>query len=155
MRQLLTLGLICSLLASAASAADGLFQRETWVNLGMYSFHGKEDVPLNSENYGFGLEYTYTPTQSITAGTFKNSDFEQSRYLGWYWLPLEWKSLRFGGILGIIDGYSKALNGNFFPAILPAISYEGSRFGVNVYPIPGFENRLYTALSIQFKFKID
>ena len=155
MRRLIKIVLIALTLSTAPVEAGELFPKSSWINLGMYSFHGKEDVPLNNENYGFGLEYKYTPTQSITAGTFKNSDFEQSRYLGWYWLPLEWKSLRFGGILGIIDGYSKALNGNFFPAILPAISYEGSRFGVNVYPIPGFENRLYTALSIQFKFKID
>ncbi len=155
MRPLFALVLRCLLFAPVASAAEEAFPRSTWMNFGMYSFHGKEDVPLNNENYGFGIEYKYAPTQSITAGTFKNSDFEQSRYLGWYWLPLQWGPVRFGGIFGVIDGYSKALNGNFFPAILPAISYEGSRFGVNIYPIPGFENRLYTALTIQLKIKMN
>ena len=120
----------------------------------MYSLHGKEDVPLNNENYGFGIEYKYAPTQSITAGTFKNSDFEQSRYLGWYWLPVKWGPVRFGGIFGIIDGYSRALNGGAFPAVLPAISFEREWWGLTVFPIPGFNNNLYTALSFQFKFRV-
>ena len=155
MKRISAASLVVSIMVVLVVHADEPPQKSTWVNFGMYSFHGKEDVPLNNENYGFGIEYKYAPTQSITAGTFKNSDFEQSRYLGWYWLPLQWGPVRFGGIFGIIDGYSKALNGNFFPAILPAISYEGSRFGVNIYPIPGFENRLYTALTIQLKIKMN
>jgi hypothetical protein len=102
-----------------------------------------------------GVEYQFTETQSLTAGTFKNSDFEQSRYLGWYWLPLALGPVRFGGTFGIMDGYSKARNGKFFPAVLPAISYERSRLGVNIYPIPGFSDNLYTAISIQVKIRID
>ena len=110
MRQLFALMLSYLLLAPATRAADELFPQETWANLGMYSFHGKEEVPLNNENFGFGLEYKFTPTQSITAGTFKNSDFEQSRYLGWYWLPLEWGRIRFGGIFGEVESNETACN---------------------------------------------
>ena len=119
------------------------------------SLHGKEEVDLNDSNFGFGVEYQFTETQSLTAGTFKNSDFEQSRYLGWYWLPLALGPVRFGGTFGIMDGYSKARNGKFFPAVLPAISYKRSRLGVNIYPIPGFSDNLYTAISIQVKIRID
>ena len=126
-----------------------------WVNFGMYSFHGKEDVKLNNENFGFGLEYKFSETQSITAGAFKNSDFEHSRYLGWYWLPLALGPVRFGGIFGVMDGYSKARNGDAFPAILPAVSYEGERFGINIYPIPSFNGNLYTAISLQLKVRLD
>ena len=104
--------------------------------------------------YGVSI-WWITETQSLTAGTFKNSDFEQSRYLGWYWLPLALGPVRFGGTFGIMDGYSKARNGKFFPAILPAISYERSRLGVNIYPIPGFSDNLYTAISIQVKIRLD
>ena len=142
---------------SNADAADHEQEndRELWINFGMYSLHGKEEVDLNYSNFGFGVEYQFTETQSLTAGTFKNSDFEQSRYLGWYWLPLALGPVRFGGTFGIMDGYSKARNGKFFPAVLPAISYKQSRLGVNIYPIPGFSDNLYTAISIQVKIRID
>ena len=143
------------ILPAAPAAAEEDFRSAIWGNFGMYSLHGKEDVKLNNENYGLGIEYQFSENQSITAGTFKNSDFEQSRYLGWYWLPLSWGPLKFGGIFGVIDGYSRALNGNPFPAILPAISWQGERVGLNVYPIPGFNNNLYTALSFQLKIRLN
>lgn len=155
MHRFIRLFLISFLLESGSVSAEEAYPTSTWINFGMYSFHGNEDVPLNNENYGFGLEYKYSPTQSITGGTFKNSDFEQSRYLGWYWLPLALGPIRFGGVFGVIDGYSKAMNGNFFPAILPAISYQGSRFGVNIYPTPGFGDYVYTALSFQINIRVD
>ena len=150
----------CTILVFGATHADSTTEESepidnVWVNLGMYSIHGKEEVKLNNENFGFGVEYKISESQSITAGTFKNSDFEQSRYLGWYWLPLELGPVRLGGIFGVIDGYSKARNGNAFPAILPAISYEGERFGINIYPIPGFSNNLYTAVSLQLKIRLN
>ena len=30
---------------------------ELWINFGMYSLHGKEEVDLNDSNFGFGVEY--------------------------------------------------------------------------------------------------
>ena len=54
----------------------------------------------------------------------------------------------------LFNGYSMAFNGGWFLAAIPAASVEYRRFGVNLTIVPSYKDRLYGAVSIQFKLKI-
>lgn len=77
-----------------------------------------------------------------------------SHYAGLYWQPFTLGSLRLGGILGVINGYPKANNGDWIPFILPVASYEYKRIGINLTLIPTFRDIVYGSLTLQLKFKI-
>jgi hypothetical protein len=127
---------------------------EFWLNPGFYSYHFKKDVNLNNYNLGLGGEYRYSTTTSVEAGEFHNSDWKRSYYVGWNWQPLELGSVRLGGAAGLINGYPKAFHGSWFPAVLPQASFEHKNMGANIIFTPGYKDRLYAALSFQFKMKL-
>lgn len=127
--------------------------RRTWFNAGFYSAHfdrgaGKEDF-----NPGLGVEYPLNDTYRVTAGTFRNSDRRQSHYLGLYVLPFEYRGVRFGAVVGGFDGYPNYRNGNWFPALIPVVAFEGQRWGLNIAVIPTIKDRLYGAISFQLKYR--
>ena len=149
------------LIAASGTAAAGTFRfipprpiHELWLNPGMYSYHFQQNKGLNSNNFGLGAEYRYSTVSSITAGTFRNSDRQSSRYVGWYWQPLAAGHARLGASIGVINGYPKMRNGGWFPALIPTASIEYGRAGINLMFIPGYKDRLYGALSFQIKFKV-
>ena len=154
----------CALLAMltlALSAHAGPFKRiqsqpisEVWLNPGMYSWHFNRHKGLNGSNFGFGAEYRYSTVSSVTAGVFDNSDRRTSHYLGWYWQPVAMGPLRIGAVAGAIDGYPKMRNGGWFPAVIPTVSMEYGRIGMNLMIIPGYKDRLYGALSLQIKVRV-
>lgn len=127
---------------------------ELWLNPGFYSYHFDPDRHLNNNNLGLGLEYRYSPENSITAGRFNNSDRQISTYAGWYWQPFTIGSVRLGAMVGIINGYQKANNGDWIPLILPVASYEYKRIGINLTVIPTYNDVIYGALTLQLKVKI-
>lgn len=146
---------------AAPACADNLFQEidsqplsELWINPGFYSFHFDSSKHLNNDNYGLGAEYRFSTTMSATAGRFYNSDRRYSNYAGVYWQPIALGPLRLGAVGGAFNGYPRARNGGWFPAVIPAISYEYQRVGANIAVIPGYKDRLYGAISIQLKFRI-
>jgi hypothetical protein len=127
---------------------------ELWINPGFYSLHFDRDKNLNNNNWGLGAEYRFSTTMSATAGRFYNSDRRYSNYAGVYWQPVALGPLRLGAVAGAFNGYPRARNGGWFPAVIPAISYEYQRVGANIAVIPGYKDRLYGAISIQLKFKL-
>ncbi len=127
---------------------------EFWINPGFISHHFQTDKGLNNNNYGLGAEYRYSTTSAFTAGEFYNSDRQTSHYAGWYWQPVSFGSLRLGGVVGAFDGYPKMLNGGWFPAVIPVISYEYKSVGANIAIVPTYQNRLYGAISVQLKVKL-
>jgi hypothetical protein len=126
-----------------------------WVNPGFYSMHFQKNAGLNDSNTGLGIEYRYSSVHALTAGFFNNSDWQTSHYLGWYWQPMAIGPIRLGAVFGALDGYPKMQNGGWFPAAIPAVSYEYRRVGANVLLIPGYKDRLYGSISIQLKFRVD
>jgi hypothetical protein len=62
---------------------------ELWLNPGFYPYHFQKDKELNNSNFGVGGEYRFLTVSSVTLGIFDNSDRQTSRYIGWYWQPLE------------------------------------------------------------------
>jgi hypothetical protein len=127
---------------------------ELWLNPGFISHHFQTDKGLNNNNYGLGVEYRYSTSSAFTAGQFYNSDRQTSHYVGWYWQPVSLGALRLGGVIGGFDGYPKMLNGGWFPAVIPVVSYEYQSVGANIAFVPTYKDRLYGAISVQLKVKL-
>ncbi|MBY0243799.1 MAG: hypothetical protein K2X55_31280 [Burkholderiaceae bacterium] len=151
---------VCAVMPSVACAdnpfntIDSAPLSELWINPGFYSFHFDRDKGLNNNNYGLGAEYRFSTVMSATAGRFYNSDRRYSNYAGMYWQPVALGPLRLGVVAGAFDGYPRAHNGGWFPAVIPTISYEYQRVGANIAVIPGYKDRLYGAISVQLKFRM-
>ena len=125
-----------------------------WLNAGFYSAHFDTDKGLRNSNPGFGVEAVINEDWSATAGTFTNSDDARSNYLGAYYQPWHWGNYKAGVVGGVFNGYPKAFDGGWFPALLPVATWEGDRIGLNIAFVPPLQNRLYGAISFQLKLKL-
>jgi hypothetical protein len=128
--------------------------QEVWLTSGFITHHFQQDKNLNGNNPGWGLEYRYTATQSVTLGEFFNSDRQTARYLGIGWQPLAVGPVRIGLFAGALDGYPKMENGNWFLAAIPLISMEYGRFGANFTIIPTYRDRLYGGIAMQLRCRL-
>ena len=125
-----------------------------WLNAGFYSAHFDTDKGLGNSNPGIGVEAVINEDWSATAGGFTNSDDARSNYLGAYYQPWHWGRYKAGVVGGVFNGYPKAFDGGWFPALLPVATWEGERFGLNIAFVPPLQNRLYGAISFQLKLKV-
>lgn len=128
-------------------------KNEIWLNPGLLSYHFDQSRNFNAVNYGFGAEYKFSSVASLTAGTFRNSNYHQSNYIGAYWQPIAIGPINIGVVAGGFNGYSSNNNGGWFPAILPAFTVEGKWVGLNLIVIPTIGDRVSGSLSFQLKFK--
>jgi hypothetical protein len=120
----------------------------------MYSYHFDRNKDFNSFNYGFGAEYQFSSVASLTAGTYRNSHYHQSNYIGAYWRPIAIGPIHLGVVAGGFNGYTNTNNGGWFPAVLPSLSLEGDLLGLNLLLIPTIPNRVAGSLSLQIKIKV-
>src|SRR6185436_8358671 len=108
-------GVALSLVASVAGAQEGRSlvmqdrKPEVWVNAGMLSYHFDREKHYREFNYGLGAEVFFTPEHGLIAGTYKNSESSQSKYLGYEFRPWHWQpggtDVHFGFALTLLDGY--------------------------------------------------
>ena len=129
-------------------------KNEIWVNPGMYSEHFQKNQNLNSNNSGLGLEYRFSTVASATIGNYKNSNNCHSNYVGLYYQPIAIGPVKLGVVGGGFNGYQSSNNGGWFPAVLPALTVEEGRFGVNLFVIPTVGDRIHGAVSLQIKIKL-
>ena len=142
-------------MASLSSPAQADFDASRlWVNAGFYSAHFDTDKGLRNANPGLGFEYKLDDTWSATAGRFINSNSAHSSYVGAYYQPWHWGPVKLGAVGGVFNGYPKAFNGGWFPAVIPTASLESGHWGLNVALVPPLKDRLYGALSFQLKFRL-
>jgi hypothetical protein len=159
-RSSLAVGLALSTVLSGAEAsgfisiAEPKPVSELWLNPGFYSYHFQKDKGLNNSNFGLGGEYRYTTTSSVMLGFFDNSDNQTSRYIGWFWQPLESGPFHIGAVIGAIDGYPNMLDGGWFVAVIPAASFQYKYIGANLMFVPSYKDRLYGAISLQLKLRV-
>jgi hypothetical protein len=146
-------GLFGLLLSFAAKAEPEL--GKLWINAGFYSAHFDSNKGLRNANPGLGIEYELDDSRRITAGRFINSDNAQSNYLGAYYQPWHIGDFKLGLVGGAFNGYPKAFNGGWFPAVLPVASLESRNIGLNVMLVPPLKDRLYGAISFQLKYRFD
>jgi hypothetical protein len=115
-------------------------------------------LDLRGDNWGIGAEVMLRPEHVVMAGTFINSDNEHSHYAGYQWRPLHWQAgratIRAGIALVAIDGYPEVRDGGWYVAPLPILSFEGTRFGLNLTAVPTVDDRVHGAVAIQFKIKV-
>lgn len=146
--------LALALLLSARLAWADFDSSRLWVNAGFYSAHFDTNKGLRNANPGIGAEYKLDDRWSLTAGRFINSDSAHSSYAGAYYQPWTFGGAKLGVVGGVFNGYPKAFNGGWFPAVLPVATWEGERIGLNVALVPPLKDRLYGAVSFQLKVKL-
>jgi hypothetical protein len=141
-------------LEGAPAATPPLAARHSiWLNPGFYAAHFDTNKGLRNENFGLGVEVQLNEDWSVTAGRFINSDSAHSSYVGAYYQPFTFAYGKWGVVMGAFNGYPKAFNGGWFPAVLPVASWESGRVGLNVTLVPPLKDRLYGAVSFQLKFR--
>ena len=145
---------VCVLVAGLSSPAHAEFDTSRlWVNAGFYSAHFDTDKGLRNANPGLGFEYPLNDAWSVTAGRFINSDNAHSSYLGAYYQPWHLGPVKVGVVAGAFNGYPKAYQGGWFPAVIPTASLESGPWGLNVALVPPLKDRLYGAVSFQLKYR--
>jgi hypothetical protein len=163
-------GLVLALAMGAAQAQtqaqeappdSGLFTKidaapksEFWLDSGFATYHFNRDKDLNGGNRGLGFEYRFSGTMSAVAGRFYNSDREYSNYAGVIWQPYAIGPVRLGAAIAGFNGYPHMRDGGWFPALVPTLTYEYKRVGVNVGIVPSYKDRLYGGISVQLKLKV-
>ncbi|XYJ12475.1 hypothetical protein ACSUZJ_10945 [Telluria sp. B2] len=157
---LLTL-MLTLLLTSPLAQADNPFttieaapKSEFWIDSGFLTVHFDTGEDLNGNNKGLGAEYRFSGTMAATAGRFRNSDRAWSTYAGLLWQPYALGTLRLGAAFAAFDGYPRMRDGGWFPALIPTMTYDHERVGVNIGIVPSYKDRLYGGISVQFKLKV-
>lgn len=148
LKKVLMLGLL-----ACGTANAQLDLSKVWVNPGFYSAHFDANKGLRNANPGLGIEYPLDDTLSFTAGRFINSDSAHSTYLGTYYQPWRSGHFKWGVVGGVFNGYPKAFDGGWFPAVLPVVSWESQQLGLNVMLVPPLKDRLYGAVTFQLKYR--
>lgn len=143
--------MLCS--GAQAESGLGLEANRLWINAGFYSAHFESDKGLRNANPGLGFEYRLNEEWSATAGRFTNSNNAPSNYIGAYYQPWTVGGVKLGVVAGAFNGYPKAFNGGWFPAVIPTASLERGHWGLNMALVPPLQDRLYGALSFQLKFR--
>jgi hypothetical protein len=133
---------------------DSVPKSALWLDTGFYTAHFDSDKDLNDNNKGLALEYRFNGTMAATGGRFYNSDRRWSNYAGVIWQPYAVGPVRVGVAVAAFDGYPKTRDGGWFPGVIPTLTYEYKRVGVNVGIIPNYKDRLYGGISFQLKFKL-
>jgi hypothetical protein len=155
-----TVFLLCALVTPLAQA-DELFTRidsaparQLWIDSGFATYHFNRDRDLNGANGGLGVEYKFRGDLAATAGRFYNSDRAYSNYAGVIWQPYAIGPVRLGAVIAGFSGYPHMRGGGWFPALIPAATFEYKRVGVNVGFVPSYKDRLYGGISVQLKLKV-
>jgi len=161
LKALLALASMALTMSAMANDPDDLFhlvevqdKSEVWINPGMASYHFDQNKNYNGANWGAGLEYRFNTVASVTAGRFYNSDRQYSNYAGVYYEPIAIGPIKLGAVIGGFSGYPAANNGGWFPAALPALTWEGDLIGANLFVIPTVGDRVHGAISLQVKLKV-
>jgi hypothetical protein len=126
---------------------------EFWFDTGFATWHFNRGKDLNGSNWGLGAEYRFSGTMAAAVGRFYNSDREYSSYAGVIWQPWALGPVRLGAAIAAFNGYPHMRDGGWFPALVPTLTWESERVGVNVGVVPSYKDRLYGGISVQLKFR--
>jgi hypothetical protein len=152
--------LILGVAPSAAVAQEQLPRNwegktQVWLNAGFLSYHFDRNKDYREDNWGLGAEAVFRPDHVAVIGTYLNSDYHRSRYIGYQWRPLHWQPWGLdvhGGItVSVVDGYPSMVDKGWFIAPTPVLAVEGKRFGANFVLIP---NKHGGAIAMQLKMKV-
>jgi hypothetical protein len=129
-----------------------------WITSGFLSHHFNRDRDLNENNAGLGSEVQFNRRNAISAGMYRNSLRNQSRYAQYVWTPLAIGDVRLGATVGMVDGYPQLNGGRPTLALMPIASYAFTLLsyaaGINLVYIPTIASRIDGSLSLQLKVRV-
>jgi hypothetical protein len=123
---------------------------DTWVSLGGASVHSCRTCGYNNFNPGLGLQQKINTDLRLLGGVYYNSYHRTSVYAGAGYQPWQYGAVRFGVLGGLVTNYD---NLRVPVIVLPALSIEGTRVGIDIlgFPSVGSRTGLITA---NLKFKL-
>lgn len=122
-----------------AQAADPA--GDDWLVLTVGSRHSSRGY--NEHNWGLGIEHGFNDNWRGVFGTYRNSYYRQTVYVGAMYQPWRVLGWRVGGATFLASGYDRR------PVLIPfpSLSYEQKDWGLNLGPI------LPTVVGFQVKFR--
>lgn len=115
MRKLMII-LIITLISGSINA------EELAIQLHGLSYHSDRSEGFNEVNTGIGLRYYTKKTyfDYLTIGAYKNSEWNNSFYMGFGWETKLSQRIKLGLSSGIITGYERS---NVLPYLVPSITF--------------------------------
>ncbi len=141
-------GLFLYQMSDPALAGDFRTER-WWLQTGGLTHHIDSQSNRNGENYGLGVEYKLSQTQSIRTGIFKNSYDRDAAYFSYVWLPWKLRSARVGANVAAASAYANRTGA--LVAVIPWAELTFKNFGIELGVVP-VRNGIVT---LQFKFRIE
>ena len=120
---------------------------ELWVVATVRSYHLDRTGNGNEANYGIGGEYSFNSSWNVAAGEYLNTKRRTSVYATVGYTPLHIQTLKFGGTVGAITGYTKRIS----PMFAFLASNEGKEWGGNLLAFPPFEKGSRWVFGLQIK----
>jgi hypothetical protein len=141
-------GLLLYQMSHPALAGDFRAER-WWLQTGGLTHHIDSQSNRNGENYGLGVEYKFSQTQSIRTGIFKNSYDRDAAYFSYVWLPWKLRSARVGANFAAAGAYANRTGALI--AVIPWAELTWNNIGIELGVVP-VRNGIVT---LQFKFRIE
>lgn len=144
---------------TTAPEAEGASQ--WWVSSGFWSHHTRRADHYQQNNTGIGVEWHAGgewKDWQLNAGHYRNSRNRPSNYLQAGWMPLHLSlpagfSLTAGASVGVVNGYPRMKGGGYFPTLVPALSLQWQRVGLNLVYIPSV-GTVDGAFALQLKVQL-
>lgn len=134
----------------ASIALCGNLQADTWISVGGGTKHACETCGYNNFNPGLGAQHDINPDLRVLGGVYRNSYYKTSIYAGLGYQPLQHGVVRFGVMGALVTNYDHLK----VPAmILPAVSIEGDRLGVDILGFPSIGSYI-GLITANLKFKL-
>ena len=130
-----------TLLAVLLSTITYSAHAETWLVASVGSYHLQRGKNYCEFNPGIGIEHGLTDNVRAVVGQYNNSFCLPSAYLGISYAPFVLGNFHFGSAFIAVSGYGdgvkkKSEQQDILLAPLGVISYERSRYGVNLVLVP-------------------
>lgn len=126
----LVAGFVVSALLLVSESAHGSCNAVTTV----HSFHKDRTGGFREDNWGLGAECPLADNWHVIGGGYENSIRERSFYTGAMYLPWKHGSWSFGGVGGVISGYTTKQK--FTILSVPLVKYETATWGFNLLVVP-------------------
>lgn len=118
-----------------------------WVAVLVVAKHLHDEPYMNRQNIGIGIESQIDERRRVVAGVYQNTNDKTAVYVGasYGWQSGPWRASVTGGL---VTGYR-------WPVLfVPAVSYEGERFGMNVLFMPNPKVPGRSAVGLQIKWRV-
>jgi hypothetical protein len=125
-------------------------QADTWLSVGGGSVHLCHACGYNNFNPGLGIQQKVNTDLRLLGGVYYNSYHKTTVYAGAGYQPWQYGAVRFGVIGGFVTNYDHL---QVPVMVLPALSIEGARVGIDILGFPNVGSRT-GLITANLKFKL-